>query len=57
MTKTAQMRDSVREDFDRIAELSVEGHDHRGEYQGYLLKHVPGRCVRRGCGRLICRRG
>lgn len=49
-----QTRESVREDFDRIAGLSsFEGWSHNSEYHAYLLARVGERCGRAleiGCG-------
>lgn len=53
MGAALQTRESVRNDFDRIAAVPREGWDHNAEYQGDLLGRVPARCGRVleiGCG-------
>ena len=46
--------EKVREDFDRLAELSDEdGWDHNAHYHAFLLEHLPARCseaLEVGCG-------
>lgn len=53
MGAASQTRESVREDFDRIAGAPGGGWDHNAEYHAYLLGRVPRRCGRVleiGCG-------
>ncbi len=49
-----QSTEKVREDFDRLADLSDEGGwDHNAHYHGFLLGHLPARCseaLEVGCG-------
>lgn len=49
-----QSTEKVREDFDRLADLSDEGEwDHNAHYHAFLLKQLPSRCseaLEVGCG-------
>lgn len=52
--KSIQTTEKVREDFDRLADLSDErGWDHNNYYHASLLKHLPAHCFEAlevGCG-------
>jgi ubiquinone/menaquinone biosynthesis C-methylase UbiE len=53
MLSREQTAETIREDFDLLADLSTEEWDGNGEYHAYLASHLPARCGRAldvGCG-------